>query len=390
MRLVLSALLVGVVAVGLIAVGPLQVANPITPGVLTGVVVDDTGTAVAGATVDLRVGARVERTTVTDANGGFRFEKVVAGVYEIRAFMAGFQPVSMSVEVVKDRPTAAVRLALVRPARTEADRAQAKLAADKPEGALGGVLGSLTAAPLSSSEQVRVGGNLSTMARGQAAMAPSAIFNTEAYDKIDENRFHRVGDDPLSTFSIDVDTASYANVRRFLNDGTLPPADAVRVEELINYFRFDYKDSAEGAPFSVTTEVAACPWNPRHRLALIGLQARRMTAERTPPRNLVFLLDVSGSMDAPDKLPLVKTAMRMLADTLNPADRVAIVVYAGASGLVLPSTPGSRQGGDPEGDRRPAAGRIDQRRGRHPAGLRHRQPVVPQGRHQPRHPRDRR
>ena len=117
----------------------------------------------------------------------------------------------------------------------------------------------------------------------------------------------------------------------------------MRVEELVNYFRFAYKDSQEGAPFSVTTEVAACPWNPRHRLALIGLQARRMTAERTPPRNLVFLLDVSGSMMPPDKLPLVKTAMRMLVDTLNPADRVAIVVYAGASGLVLPSTSGDRK-----------------------------------------------
>ena len=171
----------------------------------------------------------------------------------------------------------------------------------------------------------------------------NAPFNTEAYDKIDENRFHRVTDDPLSTFSIDVDTASYSNVRRFLNQGTLPPADAVRVEELINYFRFAYKDSQDGAPFSVTTEVAACPWNPRHRLALIGLQARRLTSERTPPRNLVFLLDVSGSMTSPDKLPLVKTAMRMLADTLNPADRVAIVVYAGATGVVLPSTPGDRK-----------------------------------------------
>ena len=139
-----------------------------------------------------------------------------------------------------------------------------------------------------------------------------------------------------STFSIVVDTASYSNVRRFLNQGTLPPADAVRIEELINYFRFSYKDSQEGAPFSVTTEVSTCPWNPRHRLALIGLQARRMSAERTPPRNLVFLIDVSGSMDSPDKLPLVKTAMRMLSDTLTPSDRVGIVVYAGASGLVLP------------------------------------------------------
>jgi Ca-activated chloride channel family protein len=171
----------------------------------------------------------------------------------------------------------------------------------------------------------------------------AAEFNTEGYARIDEHGFRRVADHPLSTFSIDVDTASYSNVRRFLNAGTLPPADAVRIEELVNYFHFAYDSSHEGAPFSVTTEMAACPWNPRHRLALIGLQARTMEAGRTPPRNLVFLLDVSGSMDSPDKLPLVKTAMRMLTDTLTPEDRVAIVVYAGASGLALPSTSGSRK-----------------------------------------------
>jgi len=140
-----------------------------------------------------------------------------------------------------------------------------------------------------------------------------------------------------------VDTASYANVRRFLNDGALPPADAVRIEELINYFHFSYPQPKSGEPFSVTTEVAACPWNSRHRVALVGLQTRAIESEGTPPRNLVFLLDVSGSMDQPDKLPLVKTAMRMLTDTLTANDRVAIVVYAGASGLALGSTPGDRK-----------------------------------------------
>ncbi|HEU4694727.1 MAG TPA: VWA domain-containing protein [Vicinamibacterales bacterium] len=195
--------------------------------------------------------------------------------------------------------------------------------------------------------------SLAKLSRSQAALAfsrldgffprRSAEFNTEAYDKIDEHDFKRVADDPVSTFSIDVDTASYSNVRRFLNAGTLPPVDAVRIEELVNYFRFAYPNAEDGAPFSVTTDVAPCPWNPRHRLALIGLQARALEAGRTPPRNLVFLLDVSGSMDSPDKLPLVKSAMRMLTDTLTPEDRVAIVVYAGASGLALPSTPGSRK-----------------------------------------------
>jgi Ca-activated chloride channel family protein len=168
-------------------------------------------------------------------------------------------------------------------------------------------------------------------------------FNTEAYATIDENGFHRVADDPLSTFSIDVDTASYANVRRFLNDGSLPPADAVRIEELINYFRFDYEPPSTEHPFSVTTEIGPAPWAPSHRLVLVGLKARPVAANRQTPKNLVFLLDVSGSMSSADKLPLVKTAMRMLTATLTPADRVAIVVYAGASGVALPSTSGANK-----------------------------------------------
>ncbi len=170
-----------------------------------------------------------------------------------------------------------------------------------------------------------------------------AGFNTEAYDHIEDNRFHRVDADPLSTFSIDVDTASYANVRRFLADGELPPAGAVRTEELVNYFRFAYSQPSGTDPFSITTELAECPWNPKHRLALIGLQGRAREDRDPAPRNLVFLLDVSGSMMPADKLPLVRQAMRMLTDVLTGRDRVAIVVYAGASGLVLPSTPGDQK-----------------------------------------------
>ncbi len=168
-------------------------------------------------------------------------------------------------------------------------------------------------------------------------------FNTEAYDHVDENGVRRVANDPLSTFSIDVDTASYANVRRFLTQGTPPPAGAVRVEELINYFRFDYPQPSGDTPFSVTTELAECPWNPSHRLALIGIQGREIADKALGPRNLVFLIDVSGSMMSPDKLPLVRNSMRMLVNVLAPRDRVAIVVYAGASGLVLPSTPGDQK-----------------------------------------------
>jgi Ca-activated chloride channel family protein len=168
-------------------------------------------------------------------------------------------------------------------------------------------------------------------------------FHTEGYDHVDENPFRRVSADPLSTFSIDVDTASYANMRRFLNAGAMPPAGAIRIEEMINYFRFDYPEPTGDAPFSITTELAVCPWNTKHRLALIGLQGREIAEADASPRNLVFLIDVSGSMMPPDKLPLVRTAMRMLTDVLTARDRVAIVVYAGASGLVLPSTPGDQK-----------------------------------------------
>jgi len=169
-------------------------------------------------------------------------------------------------------------------------------------------------------------------------------MNTEAYARIHDNAFLAVARNPLSTFSIDVDTASYANVRRFLNAGQLPPPDAVRIEELINYFRFDYPSPQGNAPFSVTTSVAACPWKPAHRLVHVGLQARRLDDDAVPPRNLVFLLDVSGSMNEPAKLPLLKDSMGLLVDQLNGNDRIAIVVYAGAAGLVLPSTPGDRKG----------------------------------------------
>ncbi len=168
--------------------------------------------------------------------------------------------------------------------------------------------------------------------------------NTEAYARIDENPFVQVATQPLSTFSVDVDTASYANVRRFLTDGRLPPKDAVRIEELINYFGYDYPQPSGDDPFSVTAEVSACPWKPEHKLVRIGLQGRTIEQGRLPPRNLVFLLDVSGSMGSPRKLPLLKGAMKLLVEGLTERDHVAMVVYAGASGLVLPPTSGADRG----------------------------------------------
>jgi Ca-activated chloride channel family protein len=166
----------------------------------------------------------------------------------------------------------------------------------------------------------------------------------ERYARIDENPFLEASRAPLSTFSIDVDTASYSNTRRFLNEGQLPPRDAVRIEELVNYFSYDYPQPTGDAPFSVKAEVAECPWNTRHRLVQVGLQGKRVSTEERPSANLVFLVDVSGSMNDPHKLPLVKSGLRTLAEQLSSRDRVAIVTYAGASGLALPSTPGDRKG----------------------------------------------
>ncbi len=173
---------------------------------------------------------------------------------------------------------------------------------------------------------------------------PAAFFNTEEYDQVVDNEFRSPLDKPLSTFSIDVDAASYSNIRRFLTANSLPPKDAVRIEEMINYFTYEYPQPAGEHPFSITTELGACPWNQRHRLVHIGLQGRSMEPAALPPSNLVFLLDVSGSMNAPDKLPLLKKAMTLLVHNLRAQDRIAIAVYAGAAGLVLPPTAGNRKG----------------------------------------------
>ena len=163
----------------------------------------------------------------------------------------------------------------------------------------------------------------------------------EQYDSIHENQFLPAANEPLSTFSVDVDTASYSNVRRMLRDGSLPPTDAVRIEELVNYFPYDYALPKGEHPFAVDIEVGSAPWAPRHRLLRIGLRSSPLGRADRKPSNLVFLLDVSGSMDNPDKLPLVKQSLRMLVEELDQRDHVAIVVYAGAAGTVLEPTSGA-------------------------------------------------
>ncbi|QOI96453.1 MAG: von Willebrand factor type A domain-containing protein [Flammeovirgaceae bacterium] len=170
---------------------------------------------------------------------------------------------------------------------------------------------------------------------------PKPQWNTEEYDAIHENIFHDALRNPLSTFSIDVDAASYANIRRFINNGQRPPKDAVRIEELVNYFDYDYEQPKNEHPFNIITEISDAPWNRKHKLVHIGLQGKRIPTENLPPSNLVFLIDVSGSMDEPNKLPLLKSSFKMLVNELREQDHVAIVVYAGAAGLVLEPTSGA-------------------------------------------------
>jgi Ca-activated chloride channel homolog len=179
--------------------------------------------------------------------------------------------------------------------------------------------------------------------RNDKSYDAGAGFNTEDYDAIVENKFLAVTENPLSTFSIDVDAASYSNVRRYLQNNQLPPAGAVRSEELINYFHYEYPQPTADEPFSINTEIADCPWNKQHQLVLIGLQGKKIPVDNLVASNLVFLIDVSGSMQDANKLPLVQASMKMLVDQLRAQDKVSMVVYAGNAGLVLSPTSGSEK-----------------------------------------------
>ena len=185
--------------------------------------------------------------------------------------------------------------------------------------------------------------------RGSNSISSNSITHieydtdNESYSAISSNKFKNVSSDPLSTFSIDVDRASYSNIRRFINNGILPPPDAVRIEEMINYFNYEYPNPSEEHPITIINEVAPCPWNKKNKLIHIGMKASDLLTEELPTSNLVFLLDVSGSMSSMNKLPLLKKSMVHLVNNLRSTDQVSIVVYAGSSGLVLPPTSGDQK-----------------------------------------------
>jgi len=289
---------------------------------IKGKVTDIQGSTIPGVKVKI-VEQSTSRayTTTTDIKGNFYFKEIDPGIYDLSAWIAGFSPFEKKGIKVSSEKTEEINIQL---------QMDVLMLKDSEKG-LGNVVKGV----------VGVVGEVAPAARVKTAQFPTigyTTFNTEEYSRIYENRFFDALNNPLSTFSIDVDTASYANIRRFIRTNQLPIKDAVRIEEMINYFDYDYAFPSENMPFSIDTEVSFCPWNKDHKLIHIGIQGRELSPEEQPPSNLVFLLDVSGSMNSPNKLPLLQTAFILLAKKLGPKDRVSIVVYAGAAGVVLPST----------------------------------------------------
>jgi Ca-activated chloride channel family protein len=313
---------------------------------IEGTVVDASRAALPGVTVTLEQSSKVIVTATTDSAGKFRFSGVRPGTYEVRAVLSGFKTLRQSVTVTT--ATGTIQLPLVMQVGATSEEVVVTAGSTTVD-ALSDARPRPAAInpPMASAVgfgQGQGGGRGAGVGGGQYLPGRYAPFaNTESYARIEKNQFKLTTDDPLSTFAADVDPASYSNVRRFLSKGELPPFDAVRVEELVNYFRFAYPEPESRRPVSVTTEVGECPWAPAHKLMLVGVRAKAIDQGEVAGRNIVLLIDVSGSMAPADKLPLVKTALRMFVDTLRDDDRIGIVVYAGASGLALPPTSGRQR-----------------------------------------------
>jgi Ca-activated chloride channel family protein len=300
---------------------------------VSGTVGDEMGNPLAGVTVVVKGSTH---GTVTDIKGAFQLQVSAEAKFLVFSYI-GYESETVKIPrsnkiIIKLKPT---NMVLEEVVHTEYEHDMAYDPAAPREARV---------------SAHRVGGAVTQSHHKRAAYTsyvatePGYIqHNTEGYTAIDENGFKDVYHNPLSTFSIDVDRASYSNVRRFLNMGQLPPIDAVRIEEMINYFSYNYPEPEGKHPFSVYTEISECPWNSNHQLLHVGLKGKSIEKDDLPPSNLVFLIDVSGSMSAANKLPLLKQAFRMLVNELRPEDRVAMVVYAGAAGLVLESTPGNEK-----------------------------------------------
>ena len=329
-------------------------AKHVGAGILSGKIFDSsTGEPLIGANVVLK-GTSIG--VATDANGEYTIKNTPAGSYNIAISYIGYQQQIVQNVFVQSDSLRQLDFRLA-PMAIAGEMVVVTAQARGQQTAINQQLSSSSMVNKVSKDEFRALPDASSAVvnglsrrygyvANQEVKRPSESrppFNTEDYSKVDENEFKDALTNPLSTFSIDVDAASYSNVRRFIQNGQLPPHDAVRIEELINYFKYDYPQPSGRHPFSVNTEVARCPWNSSNTLLLVGLQGKTIDLEKLPTSNLVFLIDVYGYMDEPNKLPLVKAAFRVLVRQLRPQDRVAIVVYAGNAGMVLPSTSGSEK-----------------------------------------------
>jgi Ca-activated chloride channel family protein len=287
------------------------------------------GNPLPGATVTLTGPIQGSRTAVTGPDGMYHFALLPAGSYALRVEMESFQTITRRVTIASQVSVALsteLKLASVAEAIT--------VTAEAPSIIAGGSIGFSGPPPMS---QLPTSRAFTAPVNRQAPEPQSSA----RYATIEEHKFSKTADTATTTFAIDVDRASYTNVRRMLSAGTMPPPNAVRIEEMINYFTYHYPQPADARPFSVTTEVAGCPWDLTHRILRIGIQGKNTDEWQMAPNNLVFLLDVSGSMQPPQRLPLIKSGLRILIDRLRAQDKVSIVTYAGAAGLALPPTSGA-------------------------------------------------
>jgi Ca-activated chloride channel homolog len=303
---------------------------------ISGIITDSqSGKIIKSATVELLLDKTLVSSTKTNTEGRFSFINLKAGNYHLKVSAEGYEKVTKSNMVVAENKK--VEIAIKLNPVPKAEIVVQEVQEDKIEPTMYKTKAE-TRGNTTNYDQMGYGGLY--VPQGDLQYVE---HNTESYDVINDNNFKNVTEQPVSTFSIDVDRASYANVRRFLNNNTMPPKDAVRVEEMINYFDYEYPQPDNGNPFSINLEMGDCPWDNGHKLLLVGLQGEQVSVASIPPSNFVFLIDVSGSMNSPNKLPLVKQSLKILIDNLRPVDKVAIVVYAGAAGLVLESTPGSNK-----------------------------------------------
>ncbi len=319
---------------------------------ISGKVTDENGEGIPVANVQLKQNGNLVTGTTTDFDGNFCFSGLSKGTYDIAVNYIGYQPTTQAGIMLDDTAGITVSIKMKPSAQ---DLKTVTISCYKTN---------LSSAYMKSARaSKRRMGALGTYTWGYAAhdiaTAPAGphydlddepkptadkkeedkLSNTNDFDRIIENEFLQAANKPLSTFSIDVDVASYAMMRTQLEQNQMPEKNSIRLEEMINYFTYNYADAPADKPFSVATEVGECPWNNNHQLVHIGIQGRRVDKSAMPPANLVFLIDVSGSMQAPNKLPLMQQSLRMLVNELRPQDKIAMVVYAGSSGLVLPATP---------------------------------------------------